>query len=202
MNELPERTPHTDPQLTCINPSEGPKAIAMAYDVAIASFYVLDLIKKNEKQYDGFIIACGADPGIGAAREIVRKPIVGIGESSYMWAAQVASKFSVICPCVPGGEAVAWEGVRALGLERKCASVKLTGDKDVLGCFSLGPKEMVETLYQLGREAVEKDGARALVLLCAGMTGTREVLEKRLKVPVLDGVVTALKTLEQFPPRG
>jgi len=82
LNELPERTPHTDPQLTCINPSEGPKAIAMAYDVAIASFYVLDLLKKNEKQYDGFIMAWGADPGMGAARENVRKTIVSVGVSA------------------------------------------------------------------------------------------------------------------------
>ena len=189
-------------EITCVNPEVGPKAIETAYDIAIASFYVLDLIKKNEKNFDSFIIACGADPGIVAAREMIRKSIAGIGESGLMTASSLANKFSILCPCVPGGAAVAWEAVRALGLEKKCASVKITGEKGVLGCFALPKDEMVEMLCRLGEEAVEKDGARALMLLCAGMTGTREILENRLKVPVVDGVITALKTLEQFPPRG
>jgi allantoin racemase len=206
MTQAIERTARAnaapDTQITCVNPEVGPKAIETAYDIAIASFYVLDLIKKNEKNFDGFIIACGADPGIVAAREIIRKPIAGIGESGLMTASSLANKFSILCPCVPGGAAVAWEAVRALGLEKKCASVKITGEKGVLGCFALSQDEMVEMLCRLGKEAVEKDGARALMLLCAGMTGTREILENRLKVPVVDGVITALKTLEQFPPRG
>jgi len=189
-------------QITCVNPPEGPKAIETAYDVAIASFHVLNLIKRSENDFDAFIIACGADPGIIAAREIVRKPIAGIGESGLMTASSVANRFSILCPCVPGGETLAWEGVRALGLEKRCASVKITGDKGVLGCFALPKDEMVEVLYRLGQEAVEADGARALMLLCAGMTGTREILEKKLKVPVVDGVISALKTVEQFPPRG
>ena len=63
--------------------------------------------------------------------------------------------------------------------------------------------ELVEMLYQAGKQAVDEDGARALMLLCAGMTGSKAILEKRLKVPVVDGVISALKTVEQFPtPRG
>jgi Asp/Glu/hydantoin racemase len=57
-------------------------------------------------------------------------------------------------------------------------------------------------LYQAGKQAIEEDGAEALMFLCAGMTGTKEILEKRLKVPVVDGVISALKTVEQFPLRG
>ncbi len=117
-------------------------------------------------------------------------------------ASAVANKFSILSPCVPGGEALAWEVVRPLGLEGRCASVKITGDKGVLGFFALPKDERVEMLYRLGKEAIESDGARALMLLCSGMTGTREILEKRLQVPVVDGVISALKTIEQFPPRG
>jgi len=189
-----------DTQITSLTASKSPRAIETAYDVAIAAFHVLDLIKRNERDFDAFIIACGANPGIDAAREITNKPVVGIGESGMMTAASVAGRFSVIMPCVPGGTTIGWAGVRALGLEGKCTSVRST-DKGVLGGFFIEKDEMVEMLYRIGKQAVEEDGASALMILCAGMTGTREILEERLKVPVVDGVISALKTVEQFPPR-
>jgi len=190
-----------DTQITCLTPSEGSKAIESSYDTAIAAFHVLELIRKNENNFDAFIIACGADPGIGAAREITEKPVAGIGESGMMTACSVAGKFSVISPTVPGGTALTWQGVRAFGLERRCVSVRCIG-KGVLEGFFIEKDALVEMLYRAGKQAVEEDSADALVLLCAGMTGTKEILEKRLKVPVVDGVISALKTVEQFPPRG
>jgi len=190
-----------DTQITCLTPSEGPKAIESAYDVAVAAFHVLELIRKDENDFDAFIIACGANPGIDAAREITQKPVAGIGESGMMTACSVASRFSVISPAVPGGTALGWEGVRALGLERRCVSVRSTG-KGVLEGFFIEKDDLVEMLYRTGKQAIEEDGAGALVLLCAGMTGTKEILEQRLKVPVVDGVISALKTVEQFPPHG
>ncbi len=190
-----------DNQITCLTPSEGPKEIEGAYDVAVAAFHVLELIRKNESNFDAFIIACGANPGIDAVREITRKPVAGIGESAMMTACSVAGKFSVISPAVPGSTALIWEEIRALCLERRCVSVRSVG-KGVLGSFFMEKNELVEMLYRAGKQAVEEDGAEALVLLCAGFTGTKETLEERLKVPIVDGVISALKTVEQFPPRG
>ena len=118
-----------------------------------------------------------------------------------MTACSVAGKFSVISPAVPGGIALGWKGVRALWLGSRCVSVRSTG-KGVLEGFFIEKDELVEMLYRTSKRAVEEDGADALVLLCAGMTGTKEILEKRLKVPVVDGVISALKAVEQFPPRG
>ena len=42
------------------------------------------------------------------------------------------------------------------------------------------------------RAAVEEDGANALVLGCAGLTGLDKSIQEELRVPVLDGVVSAL----------
>jgi len=191
-----------DTQLTFLTPQEGPRAIENSYDAAIAAFHTLELIRKNENKFDAFIIACGSDPGVGAARQITRKPVAGIGESAMMTACSLAGKFSVISPAVPGGTGGTWDGVYALGLEKRCVSVRCIG-KGVLDGFFIENDELVEMLYQAGKQAVDEDGARALMLLCAGMTGSKAILEKRLKVPVVDGVISALKTVEQFPtPRG
>ena len=43
-----------------------------------------------------------------------------------------------------------------------------------------------------------KDGAGALILSCAGMSDIKELLERELKVPVIAGVISALKIAEQF----
>jgi len=185
-------------KITCVTASEGPEAIETAYDVAIAAFHVLGVIKEREADFDAFVIACGANPGLDAARVITRKPVAGIGESGMLTACAVAAKFSVIIPAVPRACDAGWSAVRALGLENRCASVRSTG-KGVLGGFFIDRRELEEMLYMTGKPAVEQDGAGALMLLCAGMTGTKEILEKRLKVPVVDGVISALKAVEQFP---
>jgi len=201
MTDAIERTAraHSSPrtELECVTPPSGPKAIETAYDVAIATYHVLELMVSRERDFDGFVIGCGANPGLDAARTITNKPVAGIGESAMMTASSVAARFSVIMPTVPGGAALGWEGVRALGLERRCASVRLTG-KGVLDGFFISWDEMIEMLYRAGKLAVDEDGANALVLLCAGMTGTKEVLEDRLGIWVVDGVISALKSVEQF----
>ena len=56
---------------------------------------------------------------------------------------------------------------------------------------------MLEVYFQVGQKCIE-DGAGALVLSCAGMSDIKEHLEQRLKVPVIAGVISALKIVEQF----
>jgi len=46
--------------------------------------------------------------------------------------------------------------------------------------------------------AVTEDGAEVICLGCAGMSGFDKELQQKLDVPVLDGVVCALKIIELF----
>jgi len=46
------------------------------------------------------------------------------------------------------------------------------------------------------RQAIEKDGAEVICLGCAGMAGLDKQIEEVLGVPVIDGVIGALKLLE------
>jgi allantoin racemase len=45
------------------------------------------------------------------------------------------------------------------------------------------------------RRALEEDGAEVICLGCAGMAGINEVLQKRLGVPVIDGVAASIAYL-------
>ena len=51
-------------------------------------------------------------------------------------------------------------------------------------------------ILKTSQKAITEDGAEVICLGCAGMTGLDKRLEKELNVPVLDGVVCALKFVE------
>jgi Asp/Glu/hydantoin racemase len=50
----------------------------------------------------------------------------------------------------------------------------------------------------VGRKCIERDGADALVLACAGMSDLKDYLEGNLKAPVTSGVEFAVKIAELF----
>lgn len=53
-----------------------------------------------------------------------------------------------------------------------------------------------EELLEAGREALKTPGVQAIVLGCANYAGSSGWLEKRLGVPVLDGLTWALALVE------
>jgi allantoin racemase len=86
------------------------------------------------------------------------------------------------------------ELVRRYGLEHRCASIRLI-DAPVLEVES-NLAQMKKLLISEARKAVEEDGAEAILLGCAGLSGVDKEFERELGVPVIDGVVAAVKILE------
>lgn len=184
-------------EITTVNPQDGPDFIANAYHAALQAPKVVDLVKKNKSNYDCFIIACGADPGLEACR-IVTKNVIGTGEAAIMTASTVANRFSFLTP-LKEGALFRRERLRCLGLDQgRCASVRTVGsgiDDEIVSRRN----EMFDVYYQVGQKCVDEDGAGALILSCAGMCDLKERLEKCLKIPVFSGVESAVKIAEQLP---
>jgi len=84
-------------EITTISPTEGPEFIASAYHVALQASRVTELVEKNKNNYDCFVVACGADPGLEACRVVARN-VIGTGESAIMAACAVAKFFSFVGP--------------------------------------------------------------------------------------------------------
>ena len=114
-----------------------------------------------------------------------------------MAACAVAKLFSFISPLK--GEARRRARLRCLGIDQnRCTSVRFVGsgvDDEVVR----RRQEMFDVYCQVGQECVAEDDAEALVLTCAGMSDLKEYLEERLKVPVISGVISAVKLVEQLP---
>jgi len=189
----------TGTEITTVNPPDGPTFMSNAYHSAIQTPKVLDILEKNKNSYDYFILACGLDPGIDACR-VVAKNIIGMGEAAIMTACAVAKRFSFLSSTVEIAAGVP-DRLRFLGIDlSRCASARPVGTSDEIVKKRF---EMLDLYCQVGQKCIE-DGAGALILSCAGMSDIKEDLEQHLKIPVIAGVISAIRIAEQFsgiPPR-
>lgn len=184
----------SDTELVVVSPNRGPVSIESMYDEALSQLGVLEEVKKGMAEgCDGFIIACFGDPALYAARELADVPVLGIAEAAMLMACMLGHKFSILTVlrrCVPTMEEV----VMRYGLERRCASVRAS-NMSVLE-LEEDSRRTEEVLTEIGRKAIEEDGAEVLLLGCAGMAGVDRKLETQLGIPVIDGTVAAVKFLE------
>ncbi len=185
----------SDTEIVCTNPSFGPASIESEFDEILSSVPCFDVIISSKDDFDAFVIACyGNHPVVHSAREFLSQPVVGIMESSLHLASMIGHRYSII---TSGERATTMfrNGVKAMGLENQCASIRHTSTP----VLALAGDEK-ETVYQLilaeSRKAIEEDVAEVISLGCAGMVGFAERLTDELGVPVIDGVVAGVKVAE------
>jgi allantoin racemase len=142
---------------------------------------------------DAHVIACFGDPGLHAARELARGPVIGIAEAAFHCASLVATGFSVVTTltrtCV-----IAEHLVLQYGFERRCRGIHGT-DIAVLELDDPASDAYARILAS-ARQALERDRSGAIVLGCAGMADLCARLQAELGVPVVDGVAAAVKLAE------
>ena len=170
--------------VVCKNTPGAPAFIETYEDISLAAPGMIRLARENESEFDAFVIACHYDPNLDVMKEILKKPVVGIGEASMKIASMLGRRFSILTTddqSIPRHEAL----VRKYHLSEVLASVRAPG-RELDKCSEK------ERYLAAGRRAVEKDRADVIVLGCAGLTGLDRIIQKELGVPVLDGVVCAL----------
>ena len=184
-----------DTEITAVSPLTGPDSIECYVDEYLAVPGVIQEVIKGDKEEnaDAFIIACFGDPGLAAAREVTEKPVLGICESAITTAKFIAPYFSVVS-VLDRSRKVTEDVVKAYGAESFCRSIRTTG-LSVLE-FGKNPEKGLKALAEQGRRAVEEDGAECILLGCAGFVDFVDRLRDELGVPVLDGVMPAVKLAE------
>ena len=85
-------------EIVAVSPSMGPVSIECHCDEAISVVGLLDEIRKGETDgFDGYVVACFGDPGLLAARELAKGPVVGIAEAAMHIASFIGTGFSGVC---------------------------------------------------------------------------------------------------------
>jgi allantoin racemase len=105
----------------------------------------------------------------------------------------LGNKFSVI-GLKEGSDSVMKERLEGLGLASRCASVRSIG-VPIMECV-VNRESTYIALTKEARLAIEEDGAEVICLGCAGLVGLDKPMQQELGVPVLDGVVCAVKMCE------
>ena len=171
-------------EVVCESTPGAPAFIETYEDISKAAPGMIRLARENESQFDAFVVACHYDPHLDVMKEILKKPVVGIGEASIKIASMLGPRFSILTTddhSIPIHEQL----VRKYNQYEALASVRAPG-KDNEGCSE------EEQYLSTAKRATEKDRADVIVLGCAGLTGIYKRLRQELDVPVLEGVICAL----------
>jgi allantoin racemase len=179
-------------EIVAITSQAGAVSIEGHYDEAMSIVGLVDAINQDPDA-DAYVIACFGDPGLLAAREIARGPVLGIAEAAMHAASFVATGFSVVTT-LERTRVIAEHLVRNYGMEHHCRRVRAT-DIPVLELENPASKARAMILAEC-EKAILEDKSGAIVLGCAGMADLVRYLEAKLGVPVIDGVVAAVKLAE------
>ncbi|MGF6772069.1 allantoin racemase [Paraburkholderia sp. GAS199] len=181
-------------EVIATNPTMGPPSIEGYYDEALATPGLLAEVMAGERDgCDGYVIACFGDPGLYAARELARGPVIGIAEAAMHAASVLAPGFSVVTTLARTC-GMAWHLAERYGMKRFCRNVRAT-DVAVLDLDKPGSAARRIILDEC-RRALAEDGSDAIVLGCAGMAELCAEIEDALGAPVIEGVTAALKWTE------
>ncbi|MCA0345910.1 MAG: aspartate/glutamate racemase family protein [Actinobacteria bacterium] len=190
-----------DTKLSVSHLAGGTPSVEYRRDIALVSpFIVMAAIQAERDGCDGVIVDCMADPGVAAAREAVRIPVVGPAESSMRLAAVLGHRFSVLTVAQHLREMMR-ERARWYGLGSKLASVRSL-DIPVLELDDDPDRTFVEEV-RLAKLSVLEDEADVIVPGCTGLAGEAAriravLLEDGIDVAVIDPPAAAMRQMEDI----
>lgn len=188
-------------QLTVLTAPFGVAYIETRAEAAVGAFAVMNLLAEHHKGHDAAIVAAFGDPGLGAAREMLPIPVVGLTEGALMSAAMLGGRFSIIAI---SRRIRAWyhETVEQHGLAGRLASIRCLDE--ALPNIGTVQTDKGEQLLALCEAAVREDGADVLIIAGAPLAGLARSIADSIPVPVVDGVSSAVRhaeTLAALAPR-
>lgn len=170
------------PQFECVTLAEGPPGIQTQRDVDGVIAPLTRLIAARDADCDAFVIACYSDPGLYSAREVTRKPVLGISECGVLTALTLGHRFGVIA-ILAGSIPRHLRYLGAMGVGGRMAAELPVG----LQVTELADASRTrDRLIATGKRLVEEHGAHVVVMGCAGMAQYRAPLEQAIGVPVVE----------------
>jgi allantoin racemase len=182
-------------EISHVEIDRGPASIEGELDETLAApDTVARIIEAERDGVDAVVIDCMGDPGMKAARECVRIPVLGPGQTAMHLAAMLGHSFSVVTVLRRLRTQLENEA-RLYGVLDQLASVRAV-DLPVLE-LETDPKRTRALLVEQAVLAVEQDGAHAIIFGCTGMLGCAEAVRAGLSarghdVPVIDPVPAAV----------
>jgi allantoin racemase len=188
-------TLHSGNSLATLGFTRGPRHLEYHYYETIVLQDLLHTVIEAERDgYDAVVIGCFYDLGLQEAREVSERMVVTAPcESSLLLAGSLGHTFSIIVgrrKWVPQMH----DNVRRYGMDSRLASFR-TIDLGVPQ-YHEDETETARRFHDVGRKAVEGDGAEVIILGCTASAGFYQELQQALGVPVIDSALAAVKHAE------
>ena len=176
------------PAIDCVTLKQGPPGIETQQHVDGVVSPLLDLVRKKEKHYAAFVLACYSDPGLHSLREATKKPVLGISECGILTALTLGQKFGVIAilkQSIPRH----LRYVGALGVSERLAGELPVG----LRVVELSDeKKTFRRMVEVGKTLRDAHGADVVIMGCAGMARYRKPLQDEIGIPVVEPTQAAV----------
>jgi Asp/Glu/hydantoin racemase len=178
-------TPH-GPEVVCRTLAEGPFGVETQEHVESVALPLRRLVEADNESA-AFIIACYSDPGLHVCREGTARPVFGIAECGILTALARADSFGVIAiksRSIPRH----YRYMRQMGLMDR-----LVGERALemsVAETASGEGTLAKMIEVGGR--LKADGARVIVMGCAGMARHRKPLEDAIGIPIIDPTQAAV----------
>ncbi|SHF27356.1 allantoin racemase [Modicisalibacter ilicicola DSM 19980] len=189
-----ERIAAPGTRISATNPASGPVSIESHFDEAISAVGVIDEVRRGERDgIDAYIVACFGDPGLLAARELTRAPVIGIAEAAFHMATLVSTRFSIVTTLGRTG-IIAEHLLANYGFAHHCRRVR-AAEIPVLDLEDDGEAAMLRLVDECKR-ARDADNIGAIVLGCGGMADLTAQISDAVGLPVIEGVTASVKLAE------
>lgn len=183
-------------EIIATNPASGPVSIECHFDEVVSAVGVAEEILNGEREgTDAYIIACFGDPGLMAARELTRAPVIGIAEAAFHLATMISTRFSIVTTLARTG-IIAEHLLQSYGFSHHCRRVR-AAEIPVLDLEDNGDAALDRIIAECLRAKAE-DGIGAIVLGCGGMADLTEQISREVGLPVVEGVTAAVKLAESL----
>ena len=177
-------------------PEDRPKHLEYhAYEGLVVGD-IVNITYSMSDRYDGIVVGCFYDVGLREAREVSRRAVVTAPcQASLVFASHLGNSFSVLVgrrKWIPKMK----ENIHLYGYGDQLASMRPLG----LGVydFQADTEKTGRRMMEEGRKAIEEDQAEVLILGCTIEFGFHEVMQKELRVPVIEAVLAPFKLVEML----
>lgn len=140
--------------------------------------------------FDAIIVAGFGDPGVAELRECLTLPVTGLGEAGIAEAARGGLRYAIVT-VTPGLHESLVAAAHAQAPPAQFTGVRYT--RDNMDALMRGPEQLQQALLQACREAVDQDGACAIVIGGGPLAHAAQDIAEQLQLRVVDPVCAAVR---------
>jgi allantoin racemase len=182
-------------EIVAVTGTFGGRVIGTRAEHAIGEHSTLALVARHAPGCDAVVIGVSYDTGLGAARELLDIPVVGMTEAGLLTACMLGGSIGIVTfgrRVLPLYKAL----VAGYGLASRIAGWRVLESTAAYGRGA--HPELDREIVAAARELVEREDAEVILLTGAVMAGVPARLQPDVPVPMVDCVVCGVRQAEML----